>query len=66
MEQDKHISLGDSYIQIEGDEKEVLHFIDDVLNGKINMELSTKSLSEFTVKIKEKETEKYLKQTYCF
>ena len=31
MEKDKHISLSGIYIHIEGDEKEVIQFIDDIL-----------------------------------
>ena len=49
METDKNISLGDSYIDIEGGEKEVAQFIDDILNGKIKMELSTESLPKIPV-----------------
>ena len=34
MERDKYISLGDSYIEIQGDEKQVAQFNGDILNGK--------------------------------
>ena len=59
MEKDKYISLGDSYIEIQGDEKEVARFNDDILNGNIKFELSTKSLPKTPVNI----TKKYLKNT---
>ena len=39
MEQDKYISLGDSYIEIEGVETDVSQFEDDTLNRKKNMYL---------------------------
>ena len=42
METDKYISLGDSYIETEGDGKEVTQFIDDILNGKKRTEISAK------------------------
>ena len=51
MEQDKYISLADSYIEIESVENNVSQFIDDSLNGKTKMELSTKSLPKTPVKI---------------
>ena len=41
MEKDKNISIGDSYIEIQGDEKQVAQFIDDILSGKTKFELST-------------------------
>ena len=34
MEKESYISLGDSYIEIEGVEKEVAQFKDDISNGK--------------------------------
>ena len=34
MEKDYYISLGDSFIELEGGEKEVTHFTDDILNEK--------------------------------
>ena len=46
--------LGDSFIDIEGNEKEVLQFLDDISQGKINLVLSTKSIPEITVQIKGK------------
>ena len=57
--------LGDSYIDIVGGEKEVTQFIDDILNVKTKMVLSTKSLPNKTpVKLTEKNLKKYLKRTY--
>ena len=50
MEQDKSISSDNNYIETEGDEKELLQFKDDFLNGKIKVELSTKSFPEITVR----------------
>ena len=35
MENDKYISLADSYVDIEGGAKEITKFIDDTLDGKI-------------------------------
>ena len=61
METDKYISLGDSYIEKEVDEKEVTHFIDAILNGKIKTEISTKPLPETSVKIAKKNLKKKLK-----
>ena len=58
MEHDKYISLGDSYIEIQSNEKELLQFIDEISKGKIILVLSTKSLPEITVKVNEKESEK--------
>ena len=49
MEKDKYISLGDSYLEVQGDEKQVGQFEDDILNGKIKFELSTKSLPKTPV-----------------
>ena len=56
----KYISLGDSYIEIEGDEKKVTQFIDGVLNGKKKMEISTEPLPKTPVKI----TKKNVKTTF--
>ena len=58
METDKYISLGDSYIETEGDEKEVTHFIDALLNGKIKTEISKKPLPRNSVKIAKKNLKK--------
>ena len=57
MEQDKYISLGDSYIDWvkQGDDTEVTQFIDDVLNGKIKLELFTKPLPKIHEQIHDKE-----------
>ena len=61
METDKYISLGDRYIDIEGDEREVAQYIDDISNGKIKVVLSTKPLPKTPVKITTKNLKKYLK-----
>ena len=66
MEQDKNISFGDSYIEIQGSEKGVEQFEDDILNGKVNFVLSKKPLPKTPAKSNEKETEKNLEQTYSF
>ena len=58
MEKDEYFSLGDSYIEIQGDEKQVAQFIDDILNGKIKFELSTKFLPETPVKLTKKNLKK--------
>ena len=63
MENDKCISLSDSHIKIEGDEKEVALFTDDILDGKIKMEISTKSLPKTPVNLTKKNLRKYLKFT---
>ena len=47
MENDKFISLGDCCIDII--EKEVVQFIDDILYGKIKMEIPTKPLPKTPV-----------------
>ena len=59
MEQHKNISLGDSFIEIEGVENDVSQFVDDILSRKIKMRLSTKPLSKTPVK----STKKNLKKT---
>ena len=64
MENDKYISLRDNYIEIQGDEKEVAKYIDDISNGKILMVLSTKSLSKTHVKLTKKNLKKYLEKAY--
>ena len=43
METDKFTCLRDSYIETQGDEKEVAQYIIDVLDGKIKMVITTKS-----------------------
>ena len=48
MESDKYFSLGDSYIEIQGDEKGVAQYIDDKSNGKTKFVLFTKSLPNKT------------------
>ena len=50
--------MGDSYIEIEGIEKDVSQFQVVILNGKILIDLSTKSLPKTPVKKNRKETEK--------
>ena len=54
METDKYIFLGDSYIDIEGGEKEVTQFIDDILNRKTKMESSTEPIPKTPVKLTKK------------
>ena len=67
MDQDKCISLGDSYIEIEGVEKDISQFKDDILNGKIIFKLSTKSLPKAPVpKTPVKLTRKNLKKYFNF
>ena len=67
MEKDKYSSLGDSYIEIEGDEKEVSQFINATLNGETKMELSTKTITQNSCKINKKESEKkFEKKTFSF
>ena len=61
MEKDKYFSLGDSYIEIQGHEKQVAQFNDDILNGKIKFELSTKSSPKTPVKLTKKNLKKSLK-----
>ena len=59
METEKYISLGDRYIEIEGGEKKITQFIDDILNGKIKTEISTKPLPKTPVKVTKKNLKKY-------
>ena len=58
METDKHISLGLSYIETEGDAKEFTQFINDILNRKIKTDKSTKPLPKTPVKITKKNLKK--------
>ena len=51
METNKCISLGDSYIETEGDEQKVAEFIDDNLNEKVEIEMFTKTLPKNPVKL---------------
>ena len=65
MEQGKYNYLGDSYIEIEGNENQVTQFISDISNGKIQIVLSTKISHPYpsktpTVKL----TKKYLKKSF--
>ena len=41
MNHDNFIYFGDSYIDIQGNDKAVRKFVDDALDGKIKMRLST-------------------------
>ena len=59
MGNDKYISLGDRYINIVGDAKEVTRFIDDALDGKMKMTLITKTLPKTPVKLTKKNLKKY-------
>ena len=63
METDTYIFLGDSYIEIEGAEKEVAKFTDDALNAKKKMVFSAKSLLQTPVKLTKKNLKKYLNKT---
>ena len=53
--------LGDSYKDIEGDAKEVTQFIDDILDGKIKMEITTRSLPKTPVTLTKKNIKKFFK-----
>ena len=44
MEQDKYIDLRDSYIDIQGVEKQIAQIEEDMLNGKITFQKFTKPL----------------------
>ena len=61
MEKDKYISLAESYIEIEGGEKEVTQIIDDILDEKIKIVNTTKSLSKTPVKLTKRNLKEYLK-----
>ena len=43
MENDKYISIADSYISIDGSEKALTEFIDAIQDGKVKFVLSTKN-----------------------
>ena len=58
MESDKKISLGEGYLEIEGDEKGVTQFIDDFLNEKIKTKIYTKPLLKTPVKLTRKNPKK--------
>ena len=64
MEQDKYISSGDTYIEIEGVEKDVSHFKDNISNRKIMFKMSTKSLPKAPVKLTKNNLKKFLKYQY--
>ena len=61
MEDHKYISLRDSYVDVEGDAKEVTQFSKDILIGKINIILSTKSLLKTPVKLTKRNFKKVSK-----
>ena len=62
MEQDKYIDLRDSYIDIQGVEKQIAQFEEDMLNGKITFQKFTKPLPlpKPAVKLTKKNLKKYL------
>ena len=60
MEKDKLIYFGDSNIDIKGSEKEVAKFIDDFLNERIIMILTTKPSPKPTLKLTKKNLKKLL------
>ena len=64
MENDKNISIGDSCIDV--NEKEVVQLTNDILDGKLQMEITTKSLPKTLVKLTTKKLEKYSKNTSSF
>ena len=61
MEKDNYICLGDSHIQKEGVEKEVISVTDDVSKGRIMMVLFTKSSLKAPLKVTKKNLKKYIK-----
>ena len=61
MEKVKNVSLGDSYLEKQGEEKQVSQFEDDTLNGKIKFELCRKSLPKTPLKLSKKNLKKVLK-----
>ena len=63
MEKDKYFDLCDSYIEKQGDEKQIAQFEEDMLNGKITLELITKQLPlpKPPVKLTKKNLRKCLK-----
>ena len=54
METDKCNSSCDSYTEIQGNEKEVAKFTDDILDGKLKMVISTKPVPKTPVKLTKK------------
>ena len=58
MEKDKYIPLGDCYKDI--NELEGEQFIDGILDRKIKMKITTKSLPKTPVKLTKKNLKKYL------
>ena len=60
MEQHKYISLCDSYIELQGNEKDVTQYIDDCLDGKIKMILTTKPLPKTPLNKTKNNLRKYL------
>ena len=61
MEKDIGIDLCDSYIEIQGDGKQIAHFEEDMLKSEITFELITKSLPKPPVKLTKKNLKKFLK-----
>ena len=65
MEKDINIDLRDSYIEIQGDEKQITQIEEDTLKGKITFKLITKPLPiplpKPPVKLTKKNLKKYLK-----
>ena len=64
MEKDIYIDLRDSYIEIQGDEKQIAQFEEDMLKGEITFELITKPLPLLIkppVKLTKKNLKKHLK-----
>ena len=57
MEKDIYIDLRDSYIEIQGDEKQIAQFEEDMLKGKITFQITTKP----PVKLTKKNVIKFLK-----
>ena len=53
------INSSDIYIEIQGDQTEVIQFIDAILSGKLQTEISTKRLLKTPVKLTKKNLRKY-------
>ena len=58
MEQDKNISCGDSFIEIQGSEKGFEQFEYDILNLKSNFCIIHKTITQNSCEINEKDSEK--------
>ena len=61
MANDKNSSLADNYIEVPGDEKVVAQNIDDILDGKRKMVITTRSLPKTPVKLMKKNLKKNFK-----